>query len=171
MLFQRKLLDFDKCWVLFALMNHAQDQRNESLKRLTSCFHGCTQRRSRIWSAGHRGTRVCVQSQLRPRTQVAYHSSCERERRAYFADSLQNLFTADRYCLRTALFLPAEVSQIMHRESIADKCVRRFSVSSDAAVWIFNPVLHHVLSADAEVLSARLWSWCSVNLNEWSHSH
>ncbi len=71
-------------------------------------------------------------------------TAAARERRAYFADSLQNLFTADRYCLRTAFFLLVEVSQIMHEKSIRDKCVRRFSVSSDAAVWIFNPVLHNV---------------------------
>lgn len=98
-------------------------------------------------------------------------TAAARARRAYFADSLQNLFTADRYCLRTAFFflslaLLVEVSQIMRGESISDKHVKRFSVSSDAAVWIFNPVLRSVLSdashtllwPDAEVLSARLLS-------------
>lgn len=65
-----------------------------------------------------------------------------------------------------SLALLVEVSQIMRGESISDKHVKRFSVSSDAAVWIFNPVLRIVLSdashtllwPDAEVLSARLLS-------------
>lgn len=121
-------------------------------------------------SAGsdHRGHRESVFNHSFGRELLITAAARERERenRAYFADSLQNLFTADRYCLRTALFLLAEVSQIMRTESIPDKCVERFSVSSDAAVWIFNPVLRNVFSADAEGLSARSWSRCSVNLNE-----
>lgn len=64
------------------------------------------------------------------------------------------------------LALLVEVSQIMRGESISDRHVKRFSVSSDAAVWIFNPVLRSVLSdashtllwPHAEVLSARLLS-------------
>lgn len=34
-------------------------------------------------------------------------TAAARERRAYFADSLQNLFTAERYCLRTVFFFPS----------------------------------------------------------------
>lgn len=84
---------------LFFLISCTRPERGMKERKVFMWMCRCRQRFPSaeqyvlVLLTGHRGPYVCVKSPLRPRTQVAYHSSCERAPRVFCRLATKSIYS------------------------------------------------------------------------------
>lgn len=108
---KRKRLLFDFDFDFDFLISCTRPERDMKMRRvfmwMCRALFPSAEQYVLVLLAGHRGPCVCVKSQLWPRTQVAYHSSCERAPRVFCRLATKSIYSRKVLSSDSVFFFPS----------------------------------------------------------------